>query len=133
MGKRDHRIHDGCTNAAVKALRNRRLLRARASTKPVTNGLQRLSYLVLDEKTMSIHKTENYHGTTIRIWVGAERDEVLDLVLATDDGSWGQHLIIKLNGVPYATLPIVGEDGLKQLIKGLQELYEYQYGEGEDD
>lgn len=58
-----------------------------------------------------------YSGNMVRVFLGVNRDQLLDVILTTDDGSWGQHLIIKLNDIPYATIPIVNREHIMSYQK----------------
>lgn len=59
----------------------------------------------------------------IQFPLGPDQRHIMSIVLTTDDGTWGDHLIIKLDDIPYATIPIVDKKGLKRTIDGLKNLY----------
>jgi len=56
--------------------------------------------------------------------VGVNQDMMqVNLVIAEDDGTWADHLILKFNNIPYAVVPIVNKEGLKRVIDALKQIY----------
>lgn len=69
-------------------------------------------------------KERNYKGYMVSFPVGVNQDIMqVNLVIAEDDGTWADHLILKFNDIPYATVPIVNKEGLERVIDALKRIY----------
>jgi len=68
--------------------------------------------------------SKKYKGYMVQFPVGVNQDMMqVNLVIAEDDGTWADHLILKFNNIPYAVVPIVNKEGLKRVIDALKQIY----------
>ena len=67
-------------------------------------------------------KKKKYYGYAVNFPIGLRNDSV-QFIITTDDGTWGDHLIIKFNDVPCGVIPIVNKKGLKKMIDVLKDVY----------
>ena len=73
--------------------------------------------------------TEKYTGWIYRILLDTpSQKDMLDLIFTTDDGTWGDHFIVKLNEVPYSVIPYINEKNLEKIIDILQRVKKEKYG-----
>jgi len=50
--------------------------------------------------------------------VGIDKD-FMQFVIAEDDGTWGNHLIIKFNNIPCGVIPFCDKRGLEKIVETL--------------
>ena len=71
--------------------------------------------------------SKKYKGSMVQFPVGVNQDMIqanIVVGVSEDDGTWGEHLILKFNNIPYATIPIMNKKGLMEVIQALTQLYE---------
>ncbi len=65
-----------------------------------------------------------YKGYVTSYPIGVKND-MMQLVIWEDDGTWGKHITFKLNDIPIGTIPIIDIDGLWKLARLLNDAYGY--------
>lgn len=66
----------------------------------------------------------DFKGYRVQFPVGLFGNDVMAFTLTHDDGTSGNYLIVEMNNIPYASIPIVSKEGLGKMIRVLQEVHD---------
>lgn len=72
-------------------------------------------------------KTKKYNGFRSTYFYKDNEISVC-LIVGTDDGTFGDYLVLEFNNIPYATISNINADSMKQFIKAMQTVYDNRYG-----
>lgn len=80
------------------------------------------------KKSKKFWKQFDFKGYRTQFPVGIRQD-MIAFTLTGDDGTYANWLIVEVNEVPYAAIPIVNKEGLGKMIRVLQEMYEEAFND----